>query len=683
MSGQLVHAIVGAFACLAVAEKSEAQGRPYPGPGLPNEWAGAQPGLLRTPCGSGKRTRARHPSEPPSTAPPYDGPPFAGPAAPTVSRNLGGDWEQRERERWEHAWIALSARYVRPAGDPHLLPSDEQVRELLLPALVKTLETERSYELLSSSLVALAKVGDRAGAEADLRAVFRSYLGSGHQRVSECAAVSLGILGDVDAVPLLASLLKGEPLAREALGGREVAQRTRTFAAFGLGILAQRTDDNAVRQDIAQHLIDVLELPHFGTRDVKVGAMNALGLVQLGWSPTVEPAPDRPHVADRRALLRYLIAYMDPRQQRVHRTTRKWAVRAHAATAIGRLWADGPPAEVDASDVFTQAVHTLFEMTDADSREPDLAQQSAVLALGRLGNASTASSPEDEIGKLHERIRARLHAVALNGHDLQTESFALLALAETGARPGSGPRARAGQGEVQSALVAALRTGKGERRPWASLALGVLGRSLLDQGLELPEAIRDAVRNELRQNRVPKTIGAQAIALGLMRDQGSAEVLFQRLLEFAGTETNGSIALGVGLMQVREAAPALRVVFRHRSSRELNARNGALALALLGDREVVPELIEGLCLERAPGIVTGLVEALGAFADRRSIAPLIEILEDEALSERARAAAAIALGRICDPSPLPRSTAYTLDGNYRASTPTMRDAYGNGILDIL
>ena len=77
-----------------------------------------------------------------------------------------------------------------------------------------------------------------------------------------------------------------------------------------------------------------------------------------------------------------------------------------------------------------------------------------------------------------------------------------------------------------------------------------------------------------------------------------------------------------------------------------------------------------------------IASALGFIGDVRSVEPLIEMLGDRDLTATARAFAAAALGNVCDPEPLPWSTPFALDVNYRALTSTLLGG-ARGVLEIL
>ena len=95
------------------------------------------------------------------------------------------------------------------------------------------------------ALIALARIDDRRDAQGRSRfaALMRPFLADSKQEISETAALALGILGQDESAPLLAALLRNEPMAIEAVGSSEVSFRTRAFAAYGLTLLSRRNSN--------------------------------------------------------------------------------------------------------------------------------------------------------------------------------------------------------------------------------------------------------------------------------------------------------------------------------------------------------------------------------------------------------------------------------------------------------
>ena len=131
-----------------------------------------------------------------------------------------------------------------------------------------------------------------------------------------------------------------------------------------------------------------------------------------------------------------------------------------------------------------------------------------------------------------------------------------------------------------------------------------------------------------------------------------------------------------------DIAPIQEVVRGSKYKPEL-LKQTAIALGLLGDKELVPELIK--MLEEAKGLATqaAISTALGAIGDSRSIDPLVEMLLNKQITDTARGFAAVALGIVCDKEDLPWNSKISTNINYRANTVTLTGEGSTGVLDLL
>ncbi len=570
-----------------------------------------------------------------------------------------------------------------------LRPSEAAIRNVVVPALLEALAKESAVDIVTGALIALAKIGDVAteDGKSPFVDVIAPFLLSGNQQVSETAAVALGILADERSLPLLVALMKDERAGRKAVGGKEVPFRTRAFATYGLGLIGHRTKLNEVRQDVAQHLVDILEAPEFAQRDIKVAALNALGLVPLDWSPSqdsVDPSSNRRHVVSRTALVQYIADYMDPAEERANSGTRHWFTRTHGPIALGRLLqGETLPAEAEAS--FRYSVEVLLRMADQHSREMRETQWSALIGMGMIANAGRSSDKGDWQGKLNDRMLARLLEVAKTSAHDQGEFFALIGLAQAGGRPGSGEQGTVLEATVEKKLLELQAGARGQKQPWSGLALGVFGRQLQDSGRAFASALPNQLVEQFRREKSPELIGAYALALGLIRWQDARGLLIQRFTQdFGGNdEARGYIAVGLGLMEAREAIEPIQRVLRESKYRPELLRQAAIALGLLGDKSVVPDLLGMLREARGLSSQSAIASALGTIGDARSIDPLVAFLGNDQYTDTARAFAAVALGIVCDKEDLPWNAKLAINVNYRANVLTLTSPEGTGILDIL
>ena len=641
------------------------------------------------------------PASPRSPAPPAGTPKGEpGRAETPSSSDPGMDWAL-----WDHWWRFNKDPYLKLKSRVHgngvltgsdefflgqgdqlqaqdrLRPGQAQVRGLVVPALLAALERERSNEILTGALIALAKIGDgpERGADSSLATSFLPFLQSSSQEISETAAVSLGILASEASVPTLLCLMNDTREGRRLVGNRsEVPYRTRAFAAYGLGLVGTTSESNALRSEIASALIEVLNSPRFSTRDIKVAAMTALGLT------AVDPAPDPALLSARceseaaragcclQAQIAFLVDYLDPTQERKQRATRDDLVRAHAPTALARLLARVP--EPRATELKTEVFASLRALVGQHSRAPDLVQQGVAMTFGMIADADA-----DEVDVA---MRAELTRLVRDG-DRQCRRYALLSLARAGSRLGSGELPSSGVEQARAELLEQLARGR-TLKPWAALGLGLMGHALLEQHLALDPAASLALRQATIEMKRPADAGAYCLALGLRKDLEGSRILLEKLRFFLGSDSaRGYAAVALGLLGERGAIAPLQELIAHSKYRPFLMRQASIGLGLLGDKELVPELVARLREAQGLASQAALSSALGMIGDSRSIDPLVGLLRDASVTDRARAFAAVALGIVCDKEALPWNSKLSSDSNYRANPVTLTDESGMGILDIL
>jgi hypothetical protein len=106
----------------------------------------------------------------------------------------------------------------RSQGKDTLRPTEAQIRGVVVPALLRALETETNNDVVTGCLVALAKIGDERteGGESAFEQRIAARLDDLVQEIRETAAVALGILANDRSVPTLVNLMKDTPWAARA-----------------------------------------------------------------------------------------------------------------------------------------------------------------------------------------------------------------------------------------------------------------------------------------------------------------------------------------------------------------------------------------------------------------------------------------------------------------------------------
>jgi len=560
-----------------------------------------------------------------------------------------------------------------------LKPTEQQVRETIVPALLKALEKETNNDIVTGCLIALAKIGDpqTEDGESKFEPVLRKYLSDKNQEISETAAVALGILANPKSIPVLESLLKDDAAGRKMVGdANEVNFRTRAFAAYGLGLIGNKASSEADKAKIVQILRQTIETDNTRSRDLKVACIISMGLVPLETVGTgVQGEKDKKAAAvapetSRLAQIDYLLAFFRNEEQH-------YLVRAHCPTAMARLLQRLPEQNFKA---YRELIANDLIERVAKKKEKDEVVQSSILALGLLGT-------NDGGDALDKKIRETLAAVPENIGDAQARNFAMIALATAGGTPGI-KDPESGIEEVRKALLKQLSDGKSTIKPWAGLACGVMAAKLkgsdATSGSPAIASLQQAVRTALGDQSDPSRVGAFAISAGIMKDIEATKLLITKLGEEKQDDARGYVALGLGLMNAGDAKDAIQKVVEESKYRPDLLKQAAIALGLLGDKEVVPKLAVLLTESKSLATQASISSALGFIGDARSIDPLVTMLQNDQLTPTARGFAAVALGIVADKEPLPWNAKIGIDLNYRASTETLTNtSAGTGILDIL
>jgi HEAT repeat protein len=550
-------------------------------------------------------------------------------------------------------------------------PTPAEIRAKVVPALLGALQSERQNDIVTGALVALAKIGDARGEDgrSEFEERFKALLPDPAQEIGETAALALGILASEGALNTLADLAGDREPGRKLLGQGRVPLRTRAFAAYGLGLVGARTASNDVRRRIVDELAALIQAPADATPDVQVAALIAFGLTPVDWSSAAVIGERSTISSSRGAQLRFLLATLGEER-------RELLVRAHVPGALAHLLTREREVPAEAVALREAVLRDLCERIGEHTREREELRRSCILALGQL--ADLDQDADDA------RARAELRRASEHGMP-QEKAFALIALGQIAGRPGSGEGAAQSLGQLRGLLVGKLDGGATGTRPWAALALGISERELEELGSSAfapSEDVKLALRSALRG--APQAVaGAFAIALGIARDAEATELLRARLREVREDNQRGYVALALGMVGAAGTMGEIQDIVRDSKYRPELLRQAAIALGLLGDKRLVPELLTMLAESKSLASQAAVASALGFIGDARSIDPLVAMLRDRQITASARGFAAVALGIVADKEPLPWSARISIDLNYRASTSTLTTPQSTGLLDIL
>jgi HEAT repeat protein len=550
---------------------------------------------------------------------------------------------------------------------PPLRPGSEEIQGVVAPTLLQMLGTTRDDELLGQLLLALAKTGsaDREATGAGdlgsaIEASLHGFIDHANAGVAERAILALGVLGRDSAAPELAALLEG----KSSSAASRPSERERAFAAYALGLLGHQTP----REDVRRYIVHKLSVELFradgASRDVAVSCANAIGIVPLPLEGEPERAVHSPRAAtaSRQGQLGWLLEVFSD-------TQRKFLVRAHIPVALARLL-EGVPA---AHPIREEIRSALIDAIGPHSRAPREIQQGAAIALGQIGDAD-ADGGDQAVARALERCVS-------GAGDPTVRNLALIALGQIACRPGGGPGdPLASLGRVRDYLIDQLANGRASARPWAALAVGVLGHGQLQLGRGVGPEIQGALAEQFERARSTHDLGALAVAVGLCDLDGELQRTTALLLHGGDEPTRGYAALGLGLLGQAASASSLLETLELADFRPLLARESAVALTLIGHQDLVPSLLARLSRAESLASLAAIAPALGWNGDARAIAPLCRMLSEAELPDLARAEMVWALGTICAGGDLPWYTVYSVNSHYLAAPPTLRS--GSGLLDL-
>lgn len=552
-----------------------------------------------------------------------------------------------------------------PQGPADLRPEESVIREIVVPAIRRALEKADDPDLITGSLLALAKIGDEPGStgEGGIESILTPFIRHSNQEIRETAALALGVLANTGAAPLLAELVLDSDQGRKAAKTSRVPHRTRAFAAYGLGLIGNRSPREDVKRYVVHHLVQAYMLGRDeGTPELSVACVLSIGLCQLENGDLPDPESSLRPSSSRQSQIRFLITeFEDKKLDR--------RIRTQIPVALARL-------EAGASPSFKDELTALLTAPLAQrTREKSLIQHGATHALGLLG--------DDDDDGADVRIRRALEGAVEYG-DRLSRHLALLSLGRVAGRVG-GDSTGLGRAQTRTFLLKRMSSGGTSMRPWAGLALGLLERGRIRQGEQASSSVVMALRDRVNRVKSPDELGAYCIALGLVGDIESAGEIAEKTSKL-DENLRGHAATALGLMGARHTMDNLRqgVFAKTTSYRPGVLRELSIALAMLGDKRIALELVVRINSTKNMLEQASIAATLGYVGDRRTVEPLVKVLESKRLSETTRAFACVALGMICDKEPYPWNAKFAESVSWWEAPPTLYDpVLGKGLLDIL
>ncbi|MEO6595028.1 MAG: HEAT repeat domain-containing protein [Planctomycetota bacterium] len=618
------------------------------------------------PAHGGQYRGAGTPSGPPPPGGPTTGPSApATPAPGTPTTGAGPSipdevswqvwWEFNKDEFLQEASLADSAP-VTGSDDFYLgarrgevradtwKPNAIDLRDRIVPALAQLLDRDRNRDIQSACLVALGKVG-RDGPGIDLEKLLSAQISRDDQEVRETAVLSLGIAGREKALPMLAALVRGDAEGKRLSDKLEVADRTRSFAAYSLGLLARRSDDGTVKQTVHDLLWALLQDKQLKNRDLLSAAVNGLGLL----------SGDPERGGHKRLAWMAVEELLEWYQRDLGRGNE--AVQAQAPVAIGRLLGRS-------SSSLHRRCKEHFAATLTAERRSDPILRSAALALGMLCLPAETESEDAAMARALQQHYER-------GHDRLARYLSVIALGRIG-----------GAANRTWLLQAYERSNKSTERPWMALALGLIAAAEARTG-PVDTTVAHLLVDDLQSIQKPEVQGALAIALGLTGYKVAVPTVLRLLRDHEHEETlAGYFCISLALLGDPTTATTLSDVLERSVRRPFLLQQAAVALGRLGDKEATVRLLAMLKRSESVAVLAAIANGIGQIGDRRAIDPLIELTRDGEITKLARAFVAAALGGVGDKDLLPWNLPLSKDCNYAAPVDTLTNG-STGVLDIL
>ena len=512
---------------------------------------------------------------------------------------------------------------------------------------------------VSSAVLALAEVAQPTDTS-ELDPYLEFYLHEGTVDLRGAAALALALQGREGSLPALQSLLADDAEGRRLSKTDKVPPVLRAFAAYGLGLAGSRTSVAEERTEIVKALFAALH-EKANSEELRVAAVIAIGLVpveeKMGPPDCDCGGEGHPPESCRLSQISWLCEVLGDEKVPV-------AVRVHVPTAIARL-TSGMPEEVR-----LVVAEALLPVLEKGTKEYGAVRQSCVIALGEIAQPGEAD--------LDKRIRATLQRTAGFGEEA-SRRLALVALARGAGKAGARESAVRDAAEF---LEASLLSSQNRIRPWAAVALGVLAHDLRKNGAAVPGDVLVSLRSGLDRARTTDEFAACALGAGLAGDASLSEPLIAGLGSYKEDTARGMAALALGMMRASAAVPALRAVLDEPVHRAAVHGRAALGLGMLGDDQLVPELVTKLRATTDIEVQASLVRVIGGIGSPDSLAALLSIVGNTSGPVPARRAAMQALGMLAAGDGPRWNATLGPSQNYLAATWTLTNKDGSGVFDL-
>ncbi|MEQ8768190.1 MAG: HEAT repeat domain-containing protein [Planctomycetota bacterium] len=307
-------------------------------------------------------------------------------------------------------------------------------------------------------------------------------------------------------------------------------------------------------------------------------------------------------------------------------------LRAAAPVALGRI------SDPNAGLVLLQ----MLERNDL----PQLVLWSALIGTGRHWE-----------GRGDAAVAGRL-AFWMRDSNPQTKHFATIALGQIGGT------------DARRALLLASLEALDSHQPWISLALGWIGRR---EGADKTMVMR--VRQSFQESRSLEWKTGHAIALALLEDTASLDLLKRELQTTRDPDARADLAMAIGLLGTPSSGPVLESLMSSAVAEPRVQWSAGLAYRLTG-AQLDEAAIDQIWKSARTGLQKGTTAiALGLARQPVAFDPIAEVIEDPRQPDLARALATVSLGLIAEKSFKSWRSTLVEDSNYRATADFQAELY--------
>ncbi|MFT7541434.1 MAG: hypothetical protein ACI9K5_002403, partial [Gammaproteobacteria bacterium] len=552
-----------------------------------------------------------------------------------------------------------------PQLPPTRRAGSSELRMVVQPALIEVLESNPNVQLAGHALMAFAKLRGVPSEEhgKSFNEVIDPLLRDGNQTISELAILCLGVRGNEDIFAGLAGVALDDEAGRKLLDRKRISLRQQFFAVAALGLLGDRTQNDALRMNIDAVLGRLILDREDRRPELKAMALIAMGHVPLPTDDQLATAEGLSAQSRSRVdQVLSVLAFFEHKNS--HLLARSQAPRAAA------MLVEGAP-----ESLRLRVMTSFLAAIDPHSNERREVLGAAIQALGQI--ATSGSDPLDSA------VRRQLESLAYgSGSSQMVRSMAIVALARSSSRPGPGEEPMLGYDVAKRLFLKRLGRSRGQTLAWTALGLGLLEANAAERGESAGSEVTDALRIVFKKTRNAEVLGATAVALGLVRDMEAQELLVTNMIESSHERVRGYSALALGMIGQTGAVQELRQHLQRSAQQPFALEQGAIALAILGDQDAAPVLLQ--ILENAnPTVQASIASAMGWIRDPRALQILTRRMTDPTRSSISRGWAAVAIGRIADQEDWPWVARYSTNIQYDVSLPELLDpVFEQGLLDL-